>query len=331
MNAPAALDGGQARLPDPAGFATFFARARHEPIYVILGVQGSGTNLLRRLLDTAFDFSVVQDQSVVFNVARSLGTQPSADAIARAFEGLRSRMLPSAFERKTLRRVKSNGSFEGVDRAFDPSLVTTGADLAQFVYAYSGYSRGSLRLAIKSDDLWETIGDIDAVIPNRRIILLTRDLRDNLLSITNKDFGPKDPLVAAAYVKERFGRYDAEYQRTPADRRFHVTFEELLEAPEDFVARFWTHFHLGAPGEAPPAIATEKIRRNNKRKWAVLAPRQLEAVEAVLRDELVRYGYELDTQAAPEPSSAEWMSARLRDTLQRVPQKIQKVAARFAK
>jgi hypothetical protein len=210
-------------------------------------------------------------------------------------------------------------------------VITTGPELAQFIYAYSGYSRGSLRLAIKSDDLWETIADIDAVLPNRRIILLTRDFRDNLLSITNKDFGPKDPLVAAAYVKERFRRYDAEYQRTPDAQRFHVTFEELLDAPEAFVSRFWTHFGLGTPGEPPPAIETEKIRRNNKRKWSVLPARQLEAVEAVLRDELVRYGYTLDTAASPEPSAAEWLTARARDTVKRVPQKLQKVASRLSK
>jgi hypothetical protein len=316
---------------DPSGFAAYFAQARLEPIYVILGVQGSGTNLLRRLLDTAFNFSVVQDQSVVFNVALALGNTPTPHAIARAYDGLLSRMLPSAIERKALRRVKTNGSFDGVERAFDPSVIKTGEDLARFVYAYSGYSRQSRYLAIKSDDLWETIADIDAVLPNRRIILLTRDFRDNLLSITNKDFGPKDPLVAAAYVKERFRHYDAEFQRMPADRRLHVTFEELLDAPEAFVSRFWGHFGLGQPGEAPPSIETGTIRRNNKRKWAVLAPRRLEAVESVLREELVRYGYRLDTAASPAPSSGEWFAARVRDTVQRVPQKIRKYATRLAK
>jgi hypothetical protein len=45
-------------------------------------------------------------------------------------------------------------------------------------------------MAIKSDDLWETIGHIDMVLPNRRIVLLTRDFRDNLLSITKKDSDP---------------------------------------------------------------------------------------------------------------------------------------------
>ena len=83
-------------------------------------------------------------------------------------------------------------------------------------------------MAIKSDDLWETIGHIDAVLPNRRIVLLTRDFRDNLLSITNKDFGPVEPLIAARYVKTRFARYDREYQRTPDAQRIHVRYEDLL-------------------------------------------------------------------------------------------------------
>lgn len=323
--------GAATNLESRGTFGSFFERAKDQPIYVILGVQGSGTNLLRRVLDGGLDFAVVQDQSVVFNTASKLGPHPSKAAVGDAFNALRARMLPSTLERKTLRRVKTNGSFEGIEAAFDSSLIRSGADLARFIYTYSGYSRGSMRLAIKSDDLWETIADIDTVIPNRRIILLTRDFRDNLLSITNKDFGPKDPLVAAAYVKARFACYDAEFQRTPADRRFHVTFEELLDDSDGFLGRFWTHFALGPEDEAPAPVDKARIRRNNKRKWSSLTPRQLAYVESMLADELVRYGYVRETSAATLPGPAAWVAARARDTVRRVPQKLVKIAKRLRK
>jgi hypothetical protein len=316
---------------DGPGFPAFFERALREPIYVILGVQGSGTNLFRRLVDRALNFSVVQDQSVVYNAALKLGPRPTTDAVVREFNALKARMLPSALGRKTLRRVKSNGSFDGIDRVFEPSTIRSGGDLARFIYAYTAYSRDSMRMAIKSDDLWETIEHIDEVLPNRRIILLTRDFRDNLLSITNKDFGPRDPLVAAAYVKQRFARYDAEYQRTPEERRFHVTFEELLDDPDGFLGRFYTHFTLGGAGDAPTPVDTGRIRRNNTRKWASLTPRQLAHVEGTLRGELTRYGYEPETQAGTPPGAAAWLAARTRDTLQRIPQKLQKVVKRLQK
>ena len=39
----------------PDSFAAFRDRTACQPVYVILGVQGSGTNLLSRLLEQAFN------------------------------------------------------------------------------------------------------------------------------------------------------------------------------------------------------------------------------------------------------------------------------------
>jgi hypothetical protein len=314
-----------------SSFALFLAQMRAEPVYVILGVQGSGTNLLRSILDPAFNFSVVQDQSLVYNAAQRLGDKPSAAAVRREFNAMLPRLLPTAISRKTLRRIKTNGSFEGIDSHFDASTITSGTDLAYFVYAYSAYSRNSSLMAIKSDDLWETIGHLDRVLPNRRIILLTRDFRDNLLSITNKDFGPVDPLIAARYVKTRFEHYDREYRRTPDPLRIHVRYEDLLEEPDAFVARFSAHFGLGGADDALPAVNTGRIRRGNMKKWAAIAPATLSQCEAVLNDELVRYGYEPEPKAGRVPNPLVWRRAEAMDAMRRVPQKFRALARRLQK
>jgi hypothetical protein len=311
-------------------FETFLAGMKDQPVYVILGVQGSGTNLLRSILTKAFNFSVVQDQSLIYNAAMRLGATPSAAAIQGEFDALYSRMLPSALG-KTGRRIKTNGAFEGIDTHFDPRAITLGADLARFIYAYSAFSRGSTLMAIKSDDLWETISHIDTVLPNRRIILLTRDFRDNLLSITNKNFGPIEPLIAAHYVKERFSYYEAEYRRTPEDRRLHVRYEEMLESPDEFVARFGSHFRVGVQGQGPAPVDKSRIRRHNVRKWAGLSARQLAHCEAVLWDELRAYGYESERGRPTPPGAAAWMVARMKDAVRRVPQKIKIVVGRLLK
>ena len=101
-----------------------------------------------------------------------------------------------------------------------PPDIETPAELAQFVYAYGAYKLGTTLMAVKSDDLWEQLDRIDSVIPNRRIVLLTRDFSDNLLSITKKDFGPIEPFVAARYVHGRFLRYEQEFKRTPEPTAF---------------------------------------------------------------------------------------------------------------
>jgi hypothetical protein len=312
-------------------FPAFFAQMRSEPVYVILGVQGSGTNLLRSILDPTFNFSVVQDQALVYNAALRLGQSPSAEAVRREFDGMLPRLLPTAIARKTLRRIKTNGSFEGIAAHFNPSVIASGTDLAYFVYAYSAYSRNSSLMAIKSDDLWETIAPIDAVLPNRRIILLTRDFRDNLLSITNKDFGPVDPLIAARYVKTRFAHYDREYRRTSDALRIHVRYEDLLDEPDAFVSRFRAHFGIGGAGDSVPPVNTGRIRRGNMKKWATIPAATLAHCEAVLHDELLAYGYQPECERPDAPGTLIWCRAEAWDAMKRVPQKLRALSRRLQK
>lgn len=314
-----------------SSFTAHLAGAKAQPVFVILGVQGSGTNLLRRILVGAFNFSVVQDQAIIYNAALKLGPHPSREAIRRQFDFIRSRLAPSSLTRKTGRRIKSNSSFVGIEEHFDNASIATGSDLAHYVYAYSAFGRGTRLMAIKSDDLWETIGHIDTVLPNRRIILLTRDFRDNLLSITKKNFGPIEPVVAARYVKDRFAYYDAEYRRTPPEHRIHVRYEDLLEEPDAFVARFCEHFGLAAAGHAPSPVKTERIRRDNVKKWATLSARELSYCEAILQDELQSYGYGIESERVRLPGASTWLFTRVRDAVRRVPQKVSLVVNRFLK
>jgi hypothetical protein len=307
----------------------FLAKVQKEPIYVILGVQGSGTNLLRDILDSSLNFSVIKDKSIIYNAASKIGPCASAEAAARQFGVICSRLFPSGLTRKTSRRIKSNASFDNIAQHFDPTRITCAADLAHFVYAYGAFSNRTTLMAIKSDDLWETIGHIDMVLPNRRIVLLTRDFRDNLLSITKKDFGPVEPLVAARYVKHRFAYYEAEYHRTSRNHRFHVRYEELLTAPDAFVDRFTRQFALDSEGHTPLAVDTGRIRSGNVRKWSGLRTRQLAHCEAILRQELLTYGYGIECDLVEPPDVATWLAAKGSDTIKRIPQKMRRVASRL--
>lgn len=62
-----------------ATFKEFFEAARERPVYVVLGVQGSGTNLLSRLLVRIFGFSVLQDRSMVFRAVSTSVRQPVSE------------------------------------------------------------------------------------------------------------------------------------------------------------------------------------------------------------------------------------------------------------
>jgi hypothetical protein len=306
-------------------FTQYLEETRDEPVYVILGVQGSGTNLLVRLLTRIFNFSAMLDRSLVFNAAARLGKSPSPEAVAREVEHVKSRIFPAMLARKFSKyAIKDNQPFAGLERVLDPSRIHSGAELARIVYSYRAFSLGTRLMAIKSDDIWETIAAIDDVLPNRRIILITRDFRDNLVSITGKAFGPVEPLSAALYVKERLTRYVTAY-RQAGDAALHVKFSTLVNAPRQFVDDFARHFQLVPSVDPDDVIEAFPFRQGKIERWRALPPEQLAWCEGVLYDELVEFGYTPVTPTPQHPDRATIAAAAARDTVKRVPQKLRRL------
>jgi len=323
--------GGTASVVSDLPFATFAEHLADEPVFVVLGVQGSGTNLLCRVLRRAFNFSLIEDGSVIFKAAARLGGDPSPAQVRRAYELIRSRLVPSVFVRKTRRLIKANADYSDLDRHFNADAVRSGAGLARFVYAYGAFQLGTCRMAIKSDDIWEDIAHIDEVLPNRRVILLTRDFRDNLMSVSKKDFGPIEPLKAAWYVKRQFAYYQAEYRRTPSAHRYHVRYEDVLESPLSVVHGLSAHFGLPEIAGGTQAVERLNIRRGNRQKWSALGARSLAHVEAVLREELTAYDYALAAERAEPPGTGVWALAAASDSLKRVAQKGKRFVKRLGR
>jgi hypothetical protein len=272
---------------------------------------------------------VLRDQSKVFNLGAGLGARPTESEIARAIEDVRALIHPSAARRKTGQRyIRKNSPFDGLFEELSPSTVRSGSEFARVISAYRAFKLGASGMAIKSDDLWEQIGQIDTVLPNRRVILLTRDFRDNLVSIAGKHFGPVEPLCAAQYVKRQFVLYDAEYRRAGTSG-YHVKFETLVERPRDFVQDVARHFGLTPLSSAEAALESMTFRPNKIAKWRRLPPQQLAWCEAILRDELAAYQYEPDQPESALPSAAVMAAAAARDTIKRIPQKMRRLAVHF--
>jgi hypothetical protein len=314
--------------PRRSDFARFLEDVRDEPIYVVLGVQGSGTNLLVRLLTRIFNFSAMLDRSLVFNAAARLGTVPSRANVERETRHVLDHIFPSTLTRKFSKyAIKDNAPFAGLDRVIDPTSIRSGADLARTIYAYRAWATGTTRMAIKSDDIWETIDAMDRVLPNRRIILITRDFRDNLVSITGKAFGPVEPLSAALYVKERLTPYVSAYRRA-GDSALHVRFSTLVNSPRQFVDDFARHFDLTPAVDPDDVIEAFHFRHGKIEKWRTLAPDQLAWCEGVLYEELAAFGYTPVTPSPEYPGRATIAAATARDTVKRVPQKLRRLLER---
>lgn len=312
-----------------SGFTAFLERTKDEPIYVLLGVQGSGTNLLGRLLTRLFNFSVMRDRSTVFNAAARLGPSPTAADVEREIQRFKDVVWPSAVRRKTSKNViRKNKPLQGLEKELVPSAIRSGADFARLVYTYRAYSLGATHIAIKSDDLWESIHLIDQVIPNRRIILLTRDFRDNLVSVGGKQFGPIEPLCAASYVKAQIAHYAAEFRRAGA-AGYHVRYESLLNEPRPLVDDFARHFQLSPAVDLDVAVPALKFRPNKIGKWKGLPQRQLAWCEGMLHDELREFGYAPSSVSPELPAARHLMAAAARDKIKRFPQKVRRMMGRL--
>jgi hypothetical protein len=314
--------------PPSAGtgsFPEYQQKLAGEPVFVILGVQGSGTNLLSRILTRVFKFSVFRDGSRIFNAAARLGDSPTERQKMQEVRRFHALVAPSAGRQLMAQNlIRDNAPFRGIEPYLDGTSVSSGAQFARIIYAYRAYSLAARHLAIKSDDIWEHIHHIDEVLPNRRIILLTRDFRDNLLSVAGKNFGPVEPLSAALYVKHHFAPYAREYDRCNGNA-YHVRFESLLTARRQFVDDFSLKFGIAPAVDPEVALATIPTRPHRTARWRSLDPALLQQCEAVLYDELVRFGYEPACPRTAAPGPVIRLRARTRDALRRVPQKLRRV------
>jgi hypothetical protein len=264
----------------------------------------------------------------VFNAAARLGAEPRREEIEREIRRFTERAFPSPLRRKMGHVLADYAAFPGIVPELRAERIRTGADFARIVHAYRAYSLGTTRMAVKSDDLWERIDAIDAVLPNRRLLLITRDFRDNLLSVAGKEFGPVEPLCAAEYVKRQIARYAAEYRRT-GDRALHVKFETLVSSPEVFFQEFTGHFGLSPVADPRTAAQQLRIRPNKTQKWRSLSAEQLAWCEGLLQQELLEFGYVPVSSPPVLPGRRARLSARARDVLKRLPQKVRHVAKRL--
>lgn len=304
-------------------FSEFRSQVRDQPTFVILGVQGSGTNLLSRILNRAFGVSVVRDRSLILSAAASLGTSPSRAQVADAMNQVYRCLFPNPLRRRLLARqwYHQAREYEGLREHLDPSTVHSAADLAEFFYAYHAYVANRRHKAIKSDDCWQHLDEIPRVLPERRYILLARDPRDNALSIINKDFGPRTIYTASHFVRHQLELYLRETGRFP-ELSLIVKYESLLESPEQFVERFATFSGISPTEQAHTLAQDLNIREANHSKWMRWSRHELAVAETVLRESLERLDYGMQTDGRLPLPLREIARYRLRDVARRVPQRL---------
>lgn len=176
-------------------------------------------------------------------------------------------------------------------------------------------------MLVKSDDLWQNVDSVKALFPQRKCVLLVRDPRDNALSISHKDFGPRDVYMAARFTNRQMDVYRREAERRPEDG-ITVQYETLLDDPMSFARAFAAKFGFAVPSDAAERLDRLRIRSDNSQKWRRLSTRDLAACEWVLERHLRDFGYPLSGRPLAQPSLIERIMHRLVDDVRRVPQKL---------
>lgn len=306
-------------------FQSFYRNAVHQhALLVILGSQGSGTNLLARFLQNLYGYAVVRDRSLVFDAAVRVHGNPTPAAIRRELTHVRRSLFPGPIRRRLqFKHYHHQGRFfAGLERELDRVSPRTAEEFAYFFYAYFAHARGCARMAIKSDDIWEHGGAIDRILPQVRFVLLVRDPRDNVLSIIDKPFGPRDVYAAALYVRKRLDEYVTITERHAPDV-LCIRYETLLTDPHSFVDQFSRSFGLEPLDDVEAELSKLNVRAGNHGKWrTAMSARDLELCEWVLGPLLDRFGYVRGSSPIEAPSAFERGLRHARDIGGRVPQKL---------
>ena len=314
----------------PANFNTFYSQIKDQPTYMVLGAQGSGTNMLARILASSLDFSVATDRSLIFNAAANLCRNQTVASGTKEANRVVDSLFPGPVHRRLLpkRYYNQNKNYLGIREHLSNAFTDSPSDFANFFYSYHAFVTRKSQKAIKSDDIWENLDLLPQIIPNYRVLLLIRDPRDNAISIMNKNFGPCEIYHASLFVKKRMDAYVALADQSP-ERAFCVKYEDLLSDPIACVKQMEDFVGAKVSPEVVERIDQLNIRRDNHKKWKNLSREGLAASESVFTDLLDRFEYERGTSSNWTPSFLTRIRNYGKDKFLRVPQKIRVKMRRY--
>ena len=307
-------------------FSEFHKTLQDKPTYVILGVQGSGTNLTAQILRKVFEISVVRDRSLILGTAASLVGNCSPDNLKRARDKIYQCLFPSPIRKRLLPRqwFHQAANYQGIQDVLHQTAMSSPEEFASFFYAYHAYVDDCQEKGIKSDDCWQQLDKIDQVIPHRKNILLVRDPRDNANSIMYKDFGPRTVYAASRYVNHQLDLYLRETESHP-DTSLTTKYETLLATPHEFVRDFAELSGLAIPANVDERIEQLGIRTKNFDKWKRWSPYDIAVSEAIFGDNLTKLGYDPHSTDSIQLSTTAMARLRAIDIAKRIPQRLKSI------
>jgi hypothetical protein len=289
-----------------------------QPPFFVVGVDRSGTTMLRLVLDRG-DVAIPPESMFLADFAPvrregGLDRPEAADAFARrVWEHPRVRawglagaapQMPLGLTHEQAYRFAVESPFEAYARA-----------------------HGKVRWADKTPHYLRHVDELAAVWPDARFVVLVRDGRDVTVSLLGVPFGPNNVWSAARFWADGIRRGREAAERYP-DRVTTVRYEDLVADPAAEAERLCAFLGLGFDEEMLAIEETDPARLDPGKaawftglaaginaagvgKWKTeLSPRDQRLFSALAGPELESLGYEPGPAQEPTPLAAELYRAQ---------------------
>jgi hypothetical protein len=215
------------------------------PLFFIIGRPRSGTTLLRSMLDAHPNVKVPPEYPVILDLYNKYGklkswTSGDIEAFIADFKATQPKeywsygflRIDEEALRKSIEAMMPDISFEGLIKAF-------------YYHYQSFYEHGEIKLLGDKNPIYASfMPRLLKIFPNAKFIYLTRDYRDNYLSITKFEFEAPN-IVLQTYRWKYVTRLFFSLTRNNPGRLIHVRYEDLATDPTEALDRICRFLSIG--------------------------------------------------------------------------------------
>ena len=273
---------------------------KDKPIFIV-GVQRSGTTLLRLILNAHSEIAIPEE-------ARFLTPILKKGSFSKIYSGNELRNVIKYLKNNSqfaLWNFDANAFYAELDRRDSISV----RDLISLMFSAYSQNEGKSTWGDKSL-FFGSINTLYDLFPDARFIHIVRDGRDVFASWRKMDPSKKNPAVMAIDWVFKENSISAAFNNLPSANQLTIRYEDLLEQPQKMVAIVCEFLEIEYEdemldfykssqryiGEHHSELIFNKIDSRNTKKWKTVLNRRDKAIFTHLsRSLLKQHNYETES------------------------------------
>jgi len=271
-----------------------------EPPFFILGVQRSGTTLLRLMLNSHSRIAIPEEATFL----RPLLTKDNAKGVLNSQDISKICNYLNKSPHFSLWNYDKSELFEFLQKHEEISLN----NLIEAIYVSYLRSERKGAWGDKTPSLFRNIDLLYKLFPNAKFIHIVRDARDIFLSWRKMDPTKGNPSVVAMEWEYKCHKIEKFLNRIPEANRLRLRYEDLLGEPENTLKHLCNFlafeyepqmlsFHKKSKfyiGNHHSDLIFRPIDKSNKQKWKKqLSVKETKIITILAQRYLKEYDYEM--------------------------------------